>query len=461
MKTLYLDCGMGAAGDMLTAALLELLPDPDHFIDTFNALSIPDIQFAKQESVKCGITGTHISVKVHGEEELVSDHDHHHEHEHEHEHHHDHKHDQQHEHEHLHEHHHDHDHDQQHEHEHELDHHNHDHHHDHDHPHDHEHSHHHTSMHDVEHIVANLKLPETVRQDILAVYGLIAEAESHAHGVPVTEIHFHEVGTMDAIADVTAVCMLIHELAPDEIIASPIHVGSGHVVCAHGTLPVPAPATAYILRDVPIYGGSIQGELCTPTGAALLKHFVTRFGDMPIMKVASIGYGMGKKDFPIANCVRAMLGNTLDSSGHPETAADQIMLELSCNVDDMTAEDISYAMEQLFEHGANEVYTVPIGMKKSRPGTLLRVICKEADRDTMIHLLFRHTTTIGIRETLTRRYVLDRKIETVQTPYGEIRRKVSSGYGVERKKYEFDDLSQIANEQGISLNELRRNLNEQ
>lgn len=169
------------------------------------------------------------------------------------------------------------------------------------------HTHHHRGMHEIEHIIEDLKLSQKVRSDVLAVYALIAEAESHVHGVPVTDIHFHEVGTMDAIADITAVCLLMERIAPQQVISSPVHVGSGHVHCAHGILPVPAPATAYILRDVPIYGGGIKGELCTPTGAALLKHFVTSFGNMPVMKTEMIGYGMGKKDFEAANCVRAFL----------------------------------------------------------------------------------------------------------------------------------------------------------
>ena len=267
MKTLYLDCGMGAAGDMLTAALLELLPDPDAFVEKLNGLSIPGVQVKKEEAVKCGITGTHISVTVHGMEESEEMHEHGQEHEHHHEaeHSHEHHHEQSHGHEHHHEH---------------------DHHHDHEHSHEH---HHHSGMHDIEHIISDLQLSEKVRENILAVYGLIAEAEGHVHGKPITEIHFHEVGTMDAIADVTAVCLLMEELSPDEVVVSPIHVGSGQVKCAHGILPVPAPATAYILRDVPIYGGKIQGELCTPTGAALLKHFASRFGDMPIMKKEAIG----------------------------------------------------------------------------------------------------------------------------------------------------------------------------
>ena len=297
-----------------------------------------------------------------------------------------------------------------------------------------------------------MNLSAKVQSDIRAVYNLIAEAESHVHGRPVTEIHFHEVGTMDAVADVTAVCMLMEELSPDEVIVSPVHVGSGQVKCAHGILPVPAPATAYILRDIPIYGGSIRGELCTPTGAALLRHFATRFGDMPVMRMQAIGYGMGKKDFPRANCVRAMLGETADKT--------DIVLELSCNVDDMTAEAIGFATERLFEGGAYEVYTVPINMKKSRPGTLLRVMCAEADEEKIVGLLFKHTSTIGVRKTVTHRYILDRRIETVRTPYGEVRRKVSSGYGTTRIKYEYEDLARIAKERDISLDEVRRYVGE-
>lgn len=309
-------------------------------------------------------------------------------------------------------------------------------------------------MHDIEHIVrGHLAIPEKVKDDIMAVYGLIAEAESHAHGVPVTEIHFHEVGTMDAVADITAVCLLMDRIAPDEVVVSPVHVGSGQVRCAHGILPVPAPATAYILRDVPIYGGSVRGELCTPTGAALLKHFASRFGDMPVMKPQAVGYGMGKKDFEAANCVRAMLGET---SGGGDT-----VLELNCNVDDMTAEQIGFAMDRLLEGGARDVFTVPIGMKKSRPGTLIRVICQEQDREKMVSLLFRHTTTLGIREARMRRYILDREIKSLETPWGTVRRKDSHGYGVSRSKYEYEDLSRIAQEQEMSIEEVISELGKQ
>lgn len=293
----------------------------------------------------------------------------------------------------------------------------------------------------------HMDLPEKVAQDVMHVYELIAEAESHAHGAPVTDIHFHEVGTMDAIADITAVCMLMNEIAPDQVVVSPVHVGSGHVRCAHGVLPVPAPATAFILQGVPTYGGSVAGELCTPTGAALLKHFASRFGDMPVMAVQAIGYGMGKKDFPRANCVRAMLGETASQT--------DAVTELSCNIDDMTAEDIGFAMERLFEGGALEVYTVPVGMKKNRPGTLLSVLCRPEDETAMVTLLYRHTSTIGIRKTTASRFVLDRKISSVSTPCGDVRIKTSSGYGVERKKYEYEDLARIAKEKSLSLSQVR------
>ena len=217
-----------------------------------------------------------------------------------------------------------------------------------------------------------------------------------------------------------------------QVVVSPVHVGSGQVRCTHGILPVPAPATAYILRAVPIYGGSVRGELCTPTGAALLKHFAARFGNMPMMKVQGIGYGMGKKDFDAANCVRVMLGETADK-------ADEIC-ELGCNVDDMTGEAVGFAMDRLFEAGALDVYTVPIGMKKSRPGTLIKVMCRESDKEKIIETVFKYTTTIGIRENMMKRYVLDRHIETVETEYGPVHCKLSTGYGVTRKKYEYDDI---------------------
>lgn len=405
MRTIYLDCSMGAAGDMLMAALLELLPEKDTFLQKMQSLGLPGLEISAEPSVKCGITGTHMRVLIHGEEEG-------------------------------------------HPHEHAVEAHAHSH---ADapeaaHAHVHVHPHHHTDLNELTHRISHLNVSEAVRSDILAIYQSIADAESRVHGVPVEQIHFHEVGSLDALADITGVCLLMELLAPEQVLASPVHVGSGQVRCAHGILPVPAPATALLLEGIPIYGGSIRGELCTPTGAALLRRFVTRFGPLPPMRVEKTGYGMGTKDFEAANCVRAMLGQIEESAGH--------ILELACNLDDMTPEAVGFAMEQLFAAGALDVYTTPIGMKKNRPGVLLTCMCREDDREAMLRTIFRHTSTLGVRVSVCDRYTLSRRQYAVQTPDGEIRVKESSGWGVLRRKAEFEDLARIARQTGKSIAEV-------
>ena len=430
MRTLYLDCGMGAAGDMLSAALLELHPEPEQFVKRLNRLGIPKVEFQAEPAVKCGITGTHMTVKVDGMEEVSTDHHeeaHHYEHTHE---------------EYGHEHHHgEHGHEEGHSHE--------EHHHEHSHEEGHSHGHHHDhhNMRSITAIVGKLNIPEEVKKDILAVYDLIAQAESHVHGRPVDEIHFHEVGSMDAVADVTAVCLLMHELKPERVVASPVHVGSGHVHCAHGILPVPAPATAWILQDIPTYGGKVRGELCTPTGSALLKYFVQEFGSQPPMRVEGIGYGCGQKEFEVANCVRAMCGETADNQDY--------IVELRCNLDDMTPEAVGFAMEELFAAGALDVYTTAVGMKKNRPGILLTCMCKEKQREEMIRLLFLHTTTLGVRESVCNRYTLKRTMKTETTVYGNVRIKEVSGWGIKRQKAEYEDLARIAREQEMPIAQVR------
>ena len=375
---------------MLAAALLELMPDQEKTLAQLNGIGIPHVTYSRETVCRCGIRGTHLAVTIDGEEESEDMHAHRH-------------------------------------------------------PHD--AYHHHSSLHEIEHLVTeHLALPDAVKEDVLAVYRLIAEAESAVHGVPVTEIHFHEVGTMDALADIAAVCLLLYKLAPDQILASPVCVGSGQVKCAHGVLPVPAPATAHLLKGVPSYSGAIQTELCTPTGAALLKRFASGFGERPTMQVGAIGYGMGKKELEAANCVRAFWGEAQETGGD--------VRELSCNLDDMTAEAVAFAMETLLEAGALDVWTTPITMKKSRLGTMLSLLCREEDSQRMAELLFRHTTTIGVREYACRRYTLDRTVDTVSTPYGDVRRKTSWGYGVTRKKYEYEDLARIARDYNMALNEV-------
>ena len=381
MKTLYLECNMGAAGDMLTAALADLTGNREACEAELNALGIPGVTFDLQVSAKCGIVGVHSDVRVNGVSE-GEEHVHAHEHEHTHDHH---------------------------------DHHDHDHEHHHDHEHGHEHHHHHTSMHDIEHIIGDLDVPAKVKEDAVSIYKLIADAESKAHGRPVEEIHFHEVGAMDAVADIVAVCYLMDKIAPDRVIVSPIHVGYGEVKCAHGIVPVPAPATAAILEGVPVSAGHIEGELCTPTGAALLKHFADDFGQMPEMSISKTGYGMGRKDFEQANCL-----------------------------DDMTGEDIAYATGVLMDAGALDVFTTAIGMKKGRPGIMLTVLCRTSDKEKFAKLLFENTTTIGIRYLEESRYILKRTEDTAHSRFGDVRMKVSEGYGVKRAKPEYDDIAGIA-----------------
>jgi len=218
-------------------------------------------------------------------------------------------------------------------------------------------------------------------------------------------------------------------------------------------LPVepPAPATAELLKGIPILPGNIKTELCTPTGAALLKHFVKGFGDMPSMSISAIGYGMGKKDFERANCLRAMLGETDDSKDR--------VAELRCNIDDMSAEDMAFAMERLLAEGALDVFICPIGMKKSRSAVLLTVLCPVSEKDRFAELIFKYTSTLGIRESICSRYVLSRSVEMRETEFGTIRVKKSEGYGVRREKYEYEDIAAIAKEKGMSLEKLREMLN--
>lgn len=270
MKTIYIDCQMGAAGDMLMGALLELVPDREKFLKKFNQAGIPGVRIEAQKSVKCGITGTHMEVLINGEEEESLDlsseegnahsgHSHGHFHGHDH--------------------------------------------------HEHGHGHHcHFSMEDITGIIDGLHADNKVKEDVKNIYQIIAQAESQVHGRPVSEVHFHEVGAMDAVADITGCAMLFHELGAERIIVSPVTTGYGQVWCAHGILPVPAPATALILQGIPCQAGRIEGELCTPTGGALLKYFATEYGRMPQMVMEKIGYGMGKKDFQAANCIRVILG---------------------------------------------------------------------------------------------------------------------------------------------------------
>ena len=361
----------------------------------------------------CGIAGTHMRVTVGGAEEHEPDapgHDHGQGHVHGH----DHAHGQEHPHPHA-----------------------------HDHDHGHVHHHHHATPGHIADLIASLPLPETVKEQARAVYDAIAQAEAKAHGCPVGDVHYHEVGALDAVADVTGVCYALSLLRPDRIVVSPIHVGSGTVRCAHGVMPVPAPATANLLAGVPVYGGAVQGELCTPTGAALLAHFADSFGPMPAMTVQAVGVGIGTKTFEQANCVRAFLGETAES-GNGE------IVELVCNLDDMTPEALAFACQRLLDAGALDVYTTPGTMKKGRPGQVLTVLCAAAREGEMAQHVLAETTTNGLRARRCGKYFLTPGSQTVQTPWGQVRVKTAEGFGVTHKKPEFEDVAALARAQGVS-----------
>lgn len=395
MKTLYLECNMGASGDMLMSALYELLPDKKTFIETMNGLD-GRIRVTAEKAVSCGVTGTHINVSVNGHEEeaaeISSGHECHHGHGHEHTH---------------------------------CD------------GHEHGHEHRHSSLRDIKDIIGSFDIPDRVKADAMTVYKAIANAESKVHGVPVSEIHFHEVGTLDAVADITGVCLAMHTLAPDTVKASPVRLGSGQIHCAHGILPVPAPATAELLNGLPCYDGEIPGELCTPTGAALLSHFAAEFCPMPAMVLSGIGYGMGKKEFPAANCLRAFIGETYSGS-NSEVA------ELCCNIDDMTAEALAFAEERMMNIGALDVSATPTIMKKGRPGTILTVMCAAKDESRLAAAMLRETTTNGVRVRRCARYILTPSVGEVETVYGNVRVKYAEGYGVSRAKPEYDSVAEVA-----------------
>ena len=417
MKTLFIECNMGAAGDMLMAALYELLEDRQAFLDAMNALGLPGVRVEAQAAATCGIAGTHMTVAVHGQEETggsvpaeaphphVHSHGEAHGHDHDYHHHHD---------------------------------------HDHDHPHDHGegHHHHHATPGHIGELLDGLPLPEEVRRRARRVYDAIARAEAKAHGCPVGDVHFHEVGALDAVADVAGVCYALYLLAPERIVVSPIYVGSGTVRCAHGVMPVPAPATANLLSGVPICGGTIQGELCTPTGAALLTSFADAYGPMPVMVTKAVGVGIGTKQFQQANCVRAFLGETVEE-------ANGEILELVCNVDDMTPEALSFAASRLLETGALDVYTLPGTMKKGRPGHVLTVLCVPEQEGELARRILAETTTNGLRVRRCGKYFLTPGAGMVQTRWGPVKLKLARGYGITHVKPEFEDAAELAREHDV------------
>ena len=380
MRTLYLELNMGAAGDIINASLFELLSkdEKEKYLDKMNMIFPEKISVKAEKAEKCGIIGTHMCVLIKGiEEGHVAYHDENHKHE-----------------------------------EHKLE--------------------------DIKEIINSIDISDKVKSDAINIYMLIADAESKVHGRDVEEIHFHEVGALDAVCDVIGASLLLEMIDPDRIVASPVATGSGTVHCAHGILPVPAPATERILMGIPAYAGDYDTELTTPTGAAIIKYFVKEYGKRPLMTVDKIGIGSGNKDLPEANIISAGLGedSTLKSNDR--------ITEFNINIDDMTPEDVSYGVKKIFESGALDVFTTNIMMKKGRNGILITVLLKESDEEKIIKTIFRYTTTIGIRKKICDRYIMKSEFQEAEYEGEKVTIKTSKGYGEQRVKPEYDDIERIA-----------------
>lgn len=385
MRTLYLECNAGVSGDMLLGALADLFQDPGEARDLLMSSGIPDVSISMERDWKSHISGMKVHVLINGSEEGSDNHKINH-----------------------------------------LA---------------------HRNLSEVLSIIDGLSVSNQVKRHATEIYTDIAQAESKVHGEPVGEVHFHELGMLDAIADIVGACMLLERLSVDEIISSPICTGFGMIETAHGKMPVPAPATAILLAGAESYAGDVEGELTTPTGAAIIGHYAKEYGQRPQMSIESIGYGLGSKDFQIPNILRAFLGERAESMPSVDV--------LNCNIDDMTAEDLGTIIDLLLSKGAKDAIITPVIMKKGRPGHMLTCLCRHSDTDEMARIILANTSTIGLRVWKADRYEMSSRMEECDTEYGTIRVKVSEGFGIQKWKPEHDDLVKAAEIHGTTVRNVR------
>ncbi|MGI6706403.1 MAG: nickel pincer cofactor biosynthesis protein LarC [Clostridia bacterium] len=419
MKVLYFDCFSGISGDMTLGALLDLGISQQEFLNALKKLNLDDeYEIVFQKSVKNGISGLDVKVKLrenHDEDahqtmhEMTVSHQH------------------------------------------EEGHHHHDHHHDH---HSHNGHYHHShakrrNFSDIREIIENSELKDEVKEKSIFMFQRLAEAEAQIHNTDIENVHFHEVGAVDAIVDIVGASICMDMLRPDRIISSPVNVGGGMIKIEHGIFPVPAPATLELLKGVPIYARGTPGELVTPTGAVILTTFASEFSDFPSMVVERIGYGLGKKTYDVPNCLRVCYGEAVKKKDSP-----QLVSVIETNIDDMNGEIFGFLMGKLLAAGALDVYYTPIYMKKNRPAVKATVICNSKDEELITAILFRETTTLGIRKTKMERETLSRETIQVETQAGRIAVKIS-GYGEQQKVApEYEDCRMLANQSGIPFRSL-------
>ena len=336
--------------------------------------------------------------------------------------------------------------------------------HSHDHTHDHEHhhdspehqpeSHHsHRALSEIKRLIEAAALSDQVKQRAQAIFQRIGEAEAKIHNLPLEEIHFHEVGAIDSIIDIIGACIGLEALGIERIISSPLHVGSGTFKCAHGTYPVPGPATTELLKGVPIYSGEIKGELVTPTGAAIIATLAAEYGPLPLMRVEKIGYGGGTRTYPsFPNVLRAVIGEVETADETPTTVT-----VIEANLDDLNPQVFGHLMERALATGALDIFYTPVQMKKNRPGVLLTLLCAPADRARMTELIFRETTTLGVRYREERREILRREQVTVETAYGSIRLKTAraSDGRIMNCAPEFEDCRAMAEQHQVAVREVQ------
>ncbi len=445
MRIAYLECFSGMSGDMFLGALVDAGVPPLMFQETVAALKLgAGLEISRV--VRSGISATKVDVWVGGEKDLPREeywekqeqHSHAHSQEHS-----------------------DHELTRQHSHEHE--------HHGHSHSHPgetqtepalslpkgvsapHEHSHG-RGLSEIRKIITAASLSAHAKQTAIAIFEALGAAEAKIHNTSIEDVHFHEVGAVDAMVDIVCAAVGAEALEVDEIICSPLNVGGGTVKCAHGTFPVPAPATVELLAGAPVYSSGVQAELVTPTGAAIVKALAARFASFPEMKIEKSGYGAGSRDFSgHPNVVRLTIGETAASGLAAKTASDTVTV-LEANLDDLNPQVFGYVMDRLFEEGALDAFAMPVQMKKNRPGTLLTVLCKPEDASKLTQLIFIETTTLGVRRREEARQTLARRWESVQTSWGEVRIKIASMNGtVTNYAPEYEDCRRIAAEQHVPL----------
>ena len=442
MRIAYLDCFSGVSGDMFLGALVaagvpaELLLETVRGLDIGASLEIRGVD-------RGGISATKVDVLVDGQKDLPReeflrqrDHEHahqHHEHEHPHQ-----PHEHEHEHEHVHAH--AHGHSQEHQ---AGD----------EHEHTHSHGQHpHRGLKQIREIIRQAAIPDAAKQTATAVFEALGEAEAKIHHQDAETIEFHEVGSVDAIVDIVCAAVGADALRVERWVCSPLNVGGGVVKCAHGTLPVPAPATLELLKNAPVYSSGVQKELVTPTGAAIVRTLAAAYGGFPAMTVESVGYGAGGRDLPgMPNVTRLSVGESFSGDERQASPAESVTI-IEANIDDMSPQLFGYAIDRLLEAGALDVYATPVQMKKSRPGLLLTVSARNQDVERLSKMIFAETTTLGMRLRQDRRLTLKRQHVTAATPWGEVRVKLGSLDGaVCNAAPEFEDCRRLAAAHNVPL----------